>query len=33
MKYVLNTRLKENLNFILYQIIYKKTLEIIIKKR
>ena len=33
MKYVLNTRLEKNLDFILYQIIYEKTLKIIIKKK
>ena len=33
MKYILNTRLKQNLDFILYQIIYEKTLEIINKKK
>ena len=33
MKYVLNIRLRKNLNFILYQIIYEKTLKITIKKK
>ena len=33
MKYVLNTRLEKNLDFTLYQIVYKKTLEITTKKK
>ena len=33
MKYVFNTRLKENLNFISYQIVYEKTSKITIKKK
>ena len=33
MKYVLNTRLKKNLDFISYQIIYEKALEITIKRK
>ena len=33
MKYVLNTRLKENLDFTLYQMIYEKILKIITKKK
>ena len=33
MEYVLNTRLRKNLNFTLYQMIYEKTLEITIKKK
>ena len=33
MKYVLNIRLKKEINYILYQIIYKETLKITIKKK
>ena len=33
MKYVLNTRLRKNLDFTLYQMIYKKTLKITTKKK
>ena len=33
MKYVLNTRLEKNLDFILYQIIYEKILKITTKKK
>ena len=33
MKYVLNTRLEKEMNYILYQIVYEKTLEITIKKK
>ena len=33
MEYVLNTRLGENLDFTLYQIVYEKTLEITMKKK
>ena len=33
MKYVLNTKLKEEMNYILYQMIYKETPKIIIKKK
>ena len=33
MKYVLNTRLRENLDFISYQMIYEETLEITVKKK
>ena len=33
MKYVLNTRLEKNLNFISYQIIYEETSKIITKRK
>ena len=33
MKYVLNTRLKESLDFISYQMMYKKILKITTKKK
>ena len=33
MKYILNIKLEKNLDFILYQMIYKKTLKITTKKK